>query len=163
MHDQAARLDMMRQWFERTYPVDDPTAVAVLARKRKTGKPWTQDFFDLGTLFDSVEAGQATIPSVFDDELTDCYAGLTLYYKDWRCASTVRWIPMCFVDIDCYRKSVSNDYTDPVKLIPHIVEICHTEGIPEPTEFTFTGRGLLARWHLIDPIRAWPEKVATWK
>jgi len=154
--EQGERIRAMWDWCARTYTVDDPEAVAVLARK--SGGVWDrQEFFRLAEILDHVQAGQTYIPAVFDEALTDCYASLSLYYKEWRCASTVRWIPACFLDLDCYKQGYRAE-----NVPAHLVEVCRIEGIPEPTEITYTGRGLLVRWALDEPLRAWPEKVALW-
>jgi len=154
---QEHQLQLMGDWFQRTYPVQDNQAVAVLThRDGPRPEDWHQGFMQLQALLADVQAGQLVIPAVFNDNLTDCYAGLSLYYRNWRCASTVRWLPCCFVDLDCYRK----DFT-PDQAKVHLVEICRAHNIPEPTDLTHTGRGLLARWEL-EPVRAWPELVVTW-
>jgi len=154
---QEHQLRLMGDWFERTYPVQDNLAVAVTARRAgPRPEDWHQGFMQLEALLADVQAGQLVIPAVFDDSLTDCYAGLSLYYRNWRCASTVRWLPCCFVDLDCYKQGFTPDQAK-----VHLVEICRAHNIPEPTDITHTGRGLLARWAL-EPVRAWPEVVATW-
>lgn len=150
---QSGQLAMVADWCERTYPVEDPIAVAYFARK---APEWQGQFMQLEELLGSLHEGQLTIPAVFEQSLTDCFAGLTLYFKNWRCSSTVRWLPCCFVDLDCYRENLTSE-----QALPHVFEICEAHGIPLPTEVTHTGRGLLARWQL-DPVRAWPENVATW-
>lgn len=151
---QTDRLGQVTDLFARTYAVTDPPAVAVTARK--TLSRWFQAFTPLDQLLADSQTGQVTIPEVFENDLTDVYAGLSLYYRPWRCASTVRWLPLAFVDIDCHKRG----FTD-VQAIPHVLEICRDRGFPEPTEIAFTGRGLLARWQL-EPVRAWPENLALW-
>jgi len=161
--DQAHRLDHLADWYKRTYAVNDSSAIAVAARK--TGnpeKPWEQSYNTLEELLASAAAGQLIIPSVFEDDLTDCYAGLTLYYKRWRCASTVRHLPLCFADLDAYKCGFTAE-----EAFPQVLEICRDRGLPLPTEVAFTGRGLLARWQLVDsqtgePVRAYPQNLALW-
>jgi len=157
INQQEHQLRLMGDWFERTYPVQDNQAVAVMThRAGPRPEDWHQGFMQLEALLEDVRTGQLVIPAVFDASLTDCYAGLTLYYRNWRCASTVRWLPCCFVDLDCYKQGFTTDQAK-----AHLLEICRAHDIPEPTDITHTGRGLLARWEL-EPVRAWPEVVATW-
>lgn len=156
--EQAVRIQMASEWMDRTWPIEEASAFAVLARKHGPRREdWKQEFATIGEMKADFQAGQAWLPSLFDDALTDCYAGLNLYYKPWRCNSTVRWIPGCFVDLDYYK---SKDFKNPAKVIPAVLEVVEAHRLPTPT-ITHTGRGLLLRWPIV-PMRAWPENQAAW-
>ena len=156
--EQAVRIQMASEWMDRTWPIEEASAVAVLARKHGPRREdWKQDFATIGEMKADFQAGQAWLPSLFDDALTDCYAGLNLFYKAWRCNSTVRWIPGCFVDLDYYK---SKDFKNPTKALSAVLEVAEAHRLPEPT-ITHTGRGLLLRWPIV-PMRAWPENQVAW-
>ncbi|MBA7684510.1 hypothetical protein ES703_92910 [subsurface metagenome] len=155
-NSEVSRPQLVADYFARTYRTDDPESIACLARKNKGA--WKQRFFYTVPFMDSYIKGQQIIPEVLASTWKDLYVSQNLHYRPARRTTTLRHLLTAFVDCDCYHVGLEDQ-----EALKRALRICADNGIPEPSEATFSGRGLYPRWMLKGPrVRAWPENLVLW-
>lgn len=156
-NSEVSSLRPVVNYIDRTHRTTDSEAIAALARK---GKRWEEEFIKPVTFLADFRKGQLVIPAVLALSRTDVYVSQSLFSRKARRTTTLRHLPVAYVDCDCYHVGLEDQEEEALKMA---LRICAASGIPEPTEVTFSGRGLHLRWMLKGKrVRAWVENIVLW-
>ena len=122
-------------------------------------------FFSLNTRRPGEEMQQTSykldqLPSVLEsiDPESDTWISQAEFFKPNRQVVNLLRINMLFVDLDTYREPWAYGRT-PDQLVESIKYYCAADGIPIPSLFNFSGRGVQVKWLLDGPLprRALPR------
>jgi hypothetical protein len=101
------------------------------------------------------------VPVVLGHLVDDAFGSLNGFFLPRRGTQFLRWITCAFTDLDLYNVGLSVE--EGVELV---LDVESNFGAPSASMLYASGRGLWAFWFLREggqPVRAWPEKVASWK
>ena len=93
------------------------------------------------------------MPTVLEllDTTKDTWVSQACFYKPNRRVVNLKSIGLAYLDIDCYKLDWALNMT-PEQLASRFVQICHFEGVPDPSLIVYSGRGLQPKWFFTSPV-----------